>query len=243
MVIRPGEAGGWGFDAQWADDFHHALHALLTGERDGYYADFGSVGDLAKRHERPVRATRAATRRIAAAATARPPHDRAPHQFVVCSQNHDQVGNRALGDRPPAGTRRLAAMWTILSPFVPMLFMGEEHGEERPFQFFTDHIDPFIATATREGRRREFAAFTGFSEEDIPDPQDPETARRSVIDPAGRRSRRSRDLYRRLIALRRGAPGRPRWRVVPSRRAMDRGRTGAIGGWRATSATRRHGCR
>ena len=207
-VIRPPELGGWGFEAQWADDFHHALHALLTGERDGYYADFGSVEDLAE-------ATRAAFVRPGAYSEHRgrrhgaPANDRHPRQFVVCSQNHDQVGNRALGDRPPEHTRRLAAMWTLLSPFVPMLFMGEEHGEEHPFQFFTDHIDPFIATATRDGRRREFAAFTGFSGEEVPDPQDAATAARSVIDP-GAGDPAMRELYRSLIALRRELPeGRP----------------------------------
>jgi maltooligosyltrehalose trehalohydrolase len=203
-VIRSPDAGGWGFDAQWADGFHHALHARLTGEGDGYYADFGGVEELAEAtggpFVRPGGYSPHRRRRHGA-----PAGDRPPRQFVVCSQNHDQVGNRALGDRPPAATRRLAALWTILSPFTPMLFMGEEYGEERPFQFFTDHIDPFIATATREGRRREFAAFTGFAEEEIPDPQDPETLRRSVLDPAGG-DPAVRDLYRRLIALRRELP-------------------------------------
>ena len=110
-------------------------------------------------------------------------------------------------------------MWTVLSPYVPMLFMGEEHGERRPFQFFTDHIDPFIADATREGRRREFAAFTAFSEEEIPDPQDPETARRSVIDPDGG-DPAVRELYRRLLALRRELPG-----------DAPRVRSDAVAGW------------
>ena len=178
---------------QWADDFHHALHALLTGERDGYYADFGRVADLAEASARPFvydgRYSAHRRRRHGA-----PADDLPPRRFVVCSQNHDQVGNRAIGDRPAAPTRALAAMWVILSPYVPLLFMGEEHGEERPFQFFTDHIDPFIATATREGRRREFAAFAGFAGEEVPDPQDPETRGRSVIDPARRRPGDARAL-------------------------------------------------
>ena len=203
-TVAPAVAGGWGFDAQWADDFHHSLHALLSGERDGYYADFGSVADLAEATARPFlydgRYSEHRRRRHGA-----PADGIRRTRFVVSSQNHDQVGNRAVGDRPPPATRALAAMWTILSPYVPMLFMGEEHGEERPFQFFTDHIDPFIATATREGRRREFAAFAGFSGEEVPDPQDPETFRRSVVDPAGG-DPGVRELYRRLLALRRELP-------------------------------------
>jgi len=108
----------------------------------------------------------------------------------VFSQNHDQVGNRAFGDRLPADVRRLAAMCTLLSPFVPLLFMGEEYGEGAPFQFFSDHIDEEIAVATREGRREEFAAFSQFGEQ-IPDPQDPATFRRSKLT-----RRRDRELER-----------------------------------------------
>jgi maltooligosyltrehalose trehalohydrolase len=181
-VIRPEAVGGWGHDAHWADDFHHALHALLTGERDGYYAEYGAVGQLAKAWRRPYvhDGTWSPVRRRRHGA---PADDRAPGQFVVCAQNHDQVGNRALGDRLPAEVRRLAALSVILSPFTPLIFMGEEYGERRPFMFFTDHIDPGIAEATREGRRREFARFTGFGEE-VPDPQDPRTFARSRLDPA-----------------------------------------------------------
>jgi maltooligosyltrehalose trehalohydrolase len=203
-TVRPVAEGGWGFDAQWADDFHHALHALTTGEGDGYYADFGGVEHLAAASARPFvydgRWSAHRRRRHGAPADGIP-----AGRFVVSSQNHDQVGNRALGDRPPTESLPLRAMWTVLSPYVPMLFMGEEHGERRPFRFFTDHIDPFIATATREGRRREFAAFTGFAEEEIPDPQDPDTARGSVIDPdAG--DPEVLELYRRLLRLRRELP-------------------------------------
>jgi maltooligosyltrehalose trehalohydrolase len=203
LVIRPPEVGGWGFDAQWADDFHHALHSLLTGERDGYYGDFGTVGHLADATRRPIvyRGQHSSFRRRRHGA---PADDRPPRQFVVYSQNHDQVGNRALGDRLPARARGLAALWTLMSPFVPMLFMGEEYGEERPFQFFTDHIDPFIADATREGRRNEFAEFAGF-EGEVPDPQDPATAARSVLDHAAG-DPALRELYRRLIALRAELP-------------------------------------
>ncbi|MGD9571894.1 MAG: malto-oligosyltrehalose trehalohydrolase [Thermoleophilia bacterium] len=202
-TVTPVAAGGWGFDGQWADDHHHALHARLTGERDGYYGDFAAPGTLADAAAHPFvyRGGYQPSRRRRHGA---PPVGIPPERFVACSQNHDQVGNRAAGDRPPAATRRLAALWTLLAPWTPMLFMGEEHGEQRPFQFFTDHIDPFIADATREGRKREFAGFEGFRGE-VPDPQDPGTFARSVIDPeAGDPA--VRDLYRRLLALRRDLP-------------------------------------
>jgi maltooligosyltrehalose trehalohydrolase len=203
-TVRAEEVGGWGFDAQWADDFHHALHAMTTGERDGYYGDFATLADLAAATVRPFvydgRFSAFRRRRHGA------PADGIAHRrFVVCSQNHDQVGNRAQGDRPAPGLRPLAALWTILSPCTPMLFMGEEYGETRPFVFFTDHIDPFIADATREGRRNEFAAFEGFSAEEVPDPQDPESFRRSVLDPAAG-DPGLRELYRSLLALRRELP-------------------------------------
>jgi maltooligosyltrehalose trehalohydrolase len=202
-AIRPRELGGWGFDAQWADDLHHALHALLTGERDGYYADFGGVEHLATATRRPFvyRGGHSAFRRRRHGA---PADDRPPRQFVVYSQNHDQVGNRALGDRLPPAVRPLAALWTLMSPFVPMLFMGEEYGERAPFQFFTDHIDPYIADATREGRRREFAEFVGFGEE-VPDPQDPATHRRSLLDQSSGDGG-LRDLCARLLDLRASLP-------------------------------------
>jgi maltooligosyltrehalose trehalohydrolase len=134
-----------------------------------------------------------------------PADGRPPAQFVVCAQNHDQIGNRPVGDRLPGPVRRLAAFCVVLSPFVPLLFMGEERGEDRPFLYFTDHDDPDIARATREGRRREFAAFAGFAGE-VPDPQDPETFARSVLrdrDP----DPRMRALYRDLLALRRRLGG------------------------------------
>src|SRR3954462_10298795 len=148
-VVRPAGQGGLGHDGQWADDFHHALRVLLTGDRAGYYEEFGRVGQLAKCFRRPfVHAGPYSTsrrRRFGA-----PAADRPPEQFVVFDQNHDQVGNPAFGVRLPGETRPLAAFCTLLSPFVPMLFMGEEYGEDAPFQFFTDHIDEDIAVATRE---------------------------------------------------------------------------------------------
>jgi maltooligosyltrehalose trehalohydrolase len=198
-TLRPAEAGGLAQDAQWADDFHHALWVLLTGEREGYYRDFGRVSDLAKAFRRPFvydgQWSEARRRRVGA-----PADDRPPEQFVVFSQNHDQVGNRAFGDRLPAEARPLAAFCTLLSPFTPMLFMGEDYGEEAPFQFFTDHIDKRIARATREGRRKEFAEFTAFSEEEPPDPQAPETFERSKL--TRREDPRLAALYRALLRLR-----------------------------------------
>jgi maltooligosyltrehalose trehalohydrolase len=170
----------WGHDAQWADRSHHELHVLLTGEREGYYADYGSVASLAED--------------LASCG-----HD--PRRLVVCAQNHDLVGNRAFGDRLPEDALRVAAAVTLFSPCTPLLFMGEEWLETAPFQFFTDHIDPAIAEATREGRRREFADFTAFSGEGVPDPQALETFLRSKLHP-----REPDPLYRELLALRRELP-------------------------------------
>jgi maltooligosyltrehalose trehalohydrolase len=202
-VVRPAGQGGLGHDGQWADDFHHALRVLLTGDRAGYYEEFGRVSQLAKCFRRPfVHDGDYSTfrrRRFGA-----PAADRPPEQFVVFDQNHDQVGNRAFGDRLPAEARPLAAFCTLLSPFVPMLFMGEEYGEDAPFQFFTDHIDEDIAVATREGRRREFSAFADFSAEEVPDPQDPGTFERSKLTRRGDDA--VRDLYERLLRARRDLP-------------------------------------
>ena len=211
-TIRPEADGGRGCDAQWADDFHHSLRTLLTGEHEGYYADFGRVADLAKAFDRPfVYAgdySRARERRVGA-----PAGDRAPWQFVVCSQNHDQVGNRALGDRMPPPARPLAALCVLLSPFTPMLFMGEEYGEPQPFQFFTDHIEKKIAEATRKGRRKEFEAFVDFAAE-VPDPQDPATFERSKLsrreDPADRGALPPALRAARRAARQRGRRGRVR---------------------------------
>ena len=202
-VMRPVDRGGYGCDGTWADDFHHALRTLLTGERDGYYADFGQVAQLAKAFHRPHvhDGTYSGFRRRRFGA---PAEDVPPERFVVFSQNHDQVGNRAFGDRMPPPARPLAAFCTLLAPFVPLLFMGEEYGESAPFQFFSDHIDPEIAQATREGRRNEFASFASFSREEVPDPQDPETFERSKLtrqeDPA------LRELYRCLLEVRHELP-------------------------------------
>ncbi len=202
-VIRDRDIGGWGCDAAWADDFHHAVRTLVTGELDGYYADFGSVAKLAKAWHRPYvyDGNYSAFRRHRYGA---PADDVPPEQFVVFDQNHDQVGNRALGDRLPPEARPLAAFCTLLSPYVPMLFMGEEYGEDAPFQFFSDHIDETIAQATREGRRNEFASFAEFSEQEIPDPQDRATFERSKL--TRRRDPELSRLYAELLAVRRRLP-------------------------------------
>lgn len=170
----------WGHDAQWADSTHHELHALLTGERDGYYEGYGSLARLGADLQGQG-------------------HD--PRRLVVCAQNHDQVGNRATGDRLPPDALRVAAAITLFSPCTPLLFMGQETLEPNPFQFFTDHIDPAIAEATREGRKQEFAAFSSFSGEDVPDPQAVETFLRSKLS-----DREPDPLYRELLALRRELP-------------------------------------
>jgi maltooligosyltrehalose trehalohydrolase len=169
----------WGHEAQWGDELHHSVHTLLTGEREGYYESFGRAADLAH------------------ALT-----DRDLTRFVVCAQNHDQVGNRPVGDRLRGRDLRLAAFCSLLSPGVPMLFQGEEYDESHPFQYFTDHIDPTIAKLTVEGRRREFAGFSGFDAPDVPNPQDPETFLRSKLDPAAADSEHLA-YYRELLALRR----------------------------------------
>ncbi|MEV4419948.1 malto-oligosyltrehalose trehalohydrolase [Patulibacter sp. NPDC049589] len=202
-VIRPRSEGGLGCDGVWADDFHHAVRVLLTGEKEGYYAEFGAVADLAKAFRRPVLpdGTYSTSRRRRFGA----PHDDRPvEQFVVFCMNHDQVGNRAVGDRLPREVRPLAAFLYLLSPFTPMLFQGEEYGEDAPFLFFTDHIDEEIAVATREGRRREFAAFAAFAGEEVPDPQAPETFERSKL--TRREDPELAQLYRDLLRVRRTLP-------------------------------------
>jgi|Deesub1362A_J573_1020465.scaffolds.fasta_scaffold00044_144 maltooligosyltrehalose trehalohydrolase len=208
-VIRPRAAGGYGFDAQWADDFHHALHALLTGERNGYYRDFGTLQHLA----RAFRNGYVYTGQYSAYRRRRHgnmPHQCAGHRFVVFAQNHDQVGNRAGGDRLSTLTSfsglKLAACAVMCSPFVPLLFMGEEYGETAPFQYFTSHSDRELVEAVRKRRREEFAAF---SWDEVPDPQDETTFLRSRLQHDLRRQGRHRalyELYRELIRLRRELP-------------------------------------
>ncbi|MBA3746038.1 MAG: malto-oligosyltrehalose trehalohydrolase, partial [Solirubrobacterales bacterium] len=197
-VMSPRDHGGYACDAAWADDFHHVLRVLLTGDREGYYAEFGEVAQLAKAFRRPHvhdgQYSGFRRRRFGA-----PADDVPAERFVVFNQNHDQVGNRAYGDRLPREAQPLAAFCTLLAPFTPMLFMGEEYGERAPFQFFSDHIDEKIATATREGRRREFAAFAQFGAE-IPDPQSPATFEAAKL--TRERDPRLVRLYEQLLAAR-----------------------------------------
>lgn len=209
-LVRDSAHGGYGLDAHWEDDFHHALHAFLTGEQDGYYADFGSLGDLAKaiRQAYVFDGQHSGFRKRA---HGRPPIGVSPHQLVVFAQNHDQIGNRPLGERLSqlldADGLKAAAALTLLSPFVPMLFQGEEWGASTPFQYFTDHNEELGRLVT-EGRRREFAAFKAHAGE-IPDPQAIETFDRSrlrwteIEDPS---HREILEWHRSLIALRRTIP-------------------------------------
>jgi maltooligosyltrehalose trehalohydrolase len=175
-LIRPREAGGYGLDAQWNDDFHHALHVLLTHEKTGYYQDFGTIRHMAKAYREgfvysgeysPYRKHRHGTSSI----------DIPAHRFIVFSQNHDQVGNRANSERLSQlvsfDSLKLAAGIVMLSPFLPLIFMGEEYGETAPFPYFISHSDSALIEAVRKGRREEFTDFDWQSE--IPDPQDEAT--------------------------------------------------------------------
>jgi malto-oligosyltrehalose trehalohydrolase len=217
-LITGRQAGGYGLGAQWDDDFHHAVHALVTGERQGYYCDFGTVAGLAKVltgayfHDGSWSAFRHRTHGRRVDALTMP-----ASRFVVFIQDHDQIGNRAVGDRLPAtladrpdrdGLLRIAAGLTLTAPFTPMLFMGEEWGADTPWQFFTDHTDPLFADAVSKGRRAEFGQH-GWGAADIPDPQDKQTFLRSKLDwdqPARDPYRSLLNWYRALLALRRARP-------------------------------------
>ncbi len=213
VMVTPREAGGYGLDAQWSDDFHHAVHVALTGETTGYYADFEPLGALAKVFERGFfhDGTFSSFRDRDHGA----PVDTAAvgtWRFVVCSQNHDQIGNRAVGDRITEvlddDQLACAALLTLAGPFTPMLFQGEEWAAAEPFQFFTSHPEPELAKATAEGRIREFEKM-GWDPAVVPDPQDPLTFERSKLDwsqlETGRHAR-ILGVYRRLAELRRTLP-------------------------------------
>ncbi|KNB53360.1 malto-oligosyltrehalose trehalohydrolase [Streptomyces caatingaensis] len=233
LTTTPRSAGGHGLHAQWNDDFHHALHTALTGESQGYYADFAADPALAltktlragffhdgtyssfraRRHGRPLDPARTPA-----------------HRLLAYAQTHDQIGNRALGDRLSSrlspGLLACAAAIVLCSPFTPMLFMGEEWGARTPWQYFTDHRDPALAEAVRRGRRREFAAH-GWPESAIPEPQDPDTRLRSCLDrsEAGRGPHAELLAWHRtLITLRRTEPSltSPDWTDTSPAMGPDR---------------------
>ena len=182
-IVRPRSSGGYGLDAVWSDDFHHAVHAFFTRERKGYYQDFGYPQQIVRAlnegfvfQGEPFQFWGGRPRGTSARTIPAPAH-------VICTQNHDQIGNRAQGERltvlVPRGTRMLSAALLLLSPHTPLLFMGQEYDESNPFQFFTDYGDPTLQRAVSEGRRNEFK---DFDFEQVPDPQDPATFERSKLN-------------------------------------------------------------
>jgi len=210
-VITPVTQGGYGIHAQWSDDFHHSVQSLLAGDLGGYYADFGSVEHLATAFRDAFvyswRYSKYRKRRHGNSAK-----DRPARQFVVCSQNHDQVGNRPRGERLSRlvcfERLKLAAATVILSPYVPLLFMGEEYGEEAPFAYFVSHGDEALIEAVREGRRREFKELHG-PEASPPDAQDPQTFFDCKLHWELRHRGKHavlRAFYRELLALRKTTP-------------------------------------
>ena len=209
-IIRSPKVGGYGVDAQWSDDFHHTLRTLLTKEKQGYYADFGKLEQFAKVYRQGYAYTWDYSQ-FRQRYHGSDPSDCRASQFVVCSQNHDQVGNRMLGDRLTASisfeAQKLAAAAVLLSPFIPMLFMGEEYGETAPFLYFVSHSDPGLIEAVRQGRKSEFAAF--HAEGEAPDPQAEETFKRSRLNWELRHQGKHKTLwqfYQQLLQLRRENP-------------------------------------
>ncbi len=213
VMITPRDEGGYGLAGQWDDDVHHALHAAITGERQGYYVDFGSLAAVAKvftgafLHDGTYSTFRGAVH-------GKPVdrHRTSGHRFIVCLQNHDQVGNRAAGERLPRlasfGLVKVAAVLLLTSPFTPLLWMGEEWAASTPWPFFTSHSEPELAEATREGRVAEFADH-GWDPDQVPDPQDPATFASAILrwDERTNSSHRSvLRLYGRLLRLRHRYP-------------------------------------
>jgi maltooligosyltrehalose trehalohydrolase len=209
-IIRPQELGGYGIDAQWSDDFHHSLRTVLTGESGGYYQDFGSCEQLAKAYQNTFVYDwqySSFRKRYHGNDTS----DRPGSQFVVCIQNHDQIGNRMLGERLSKlvdfEALKLAAGALLLSPYIPLLFMGQEYGEESPFLYFVSHDDPDLVKAVREGRKKEFTDF--HIEEEYIDPQSVEAFQSSKLKWESRMLGQHQvlwQLYRELIQLRRTIP-------------------------------------
>ncbi len=209
-VVRAREAGGYGLEAQWSDDFHHALWTVLTGDLKGYYSDFGSIAQLATALEE-VFVYQGQYSDYRKRHHGRPVHDIPGYRFLGYIQNHDQVGNRAVGDRlsdlVSPGKVKIAAALVLLAPFIPMIFQGEEFAASTPFQYFTDHHDAELGNAVSEGRKQEFATF-GWAPEDIPDPQLKDTFLRSKLDwketgEAGHAE--ILDWYKKLISLRKSS--------------------------------------
>ncbi|TYO96933.1 malto-oligosyltrehalose trehalohydrolase [Desulfallas thermosapovorans] len=207
-LITPLDQGGLGMDAQWMDDFHHCIHTVLTGEREGYYMDYGRVKDLEKVYKNYLYTGQFSKfwgKPRGTDGSARP-----GRQFLVAIQNHDQVGNRARGDRLATLVEfpylKAAAGLLFFSAYLPMIFMGEEYGEKNPFLFFTDYQDPVLQRAVSRGRKKEFAGFTW---ENVPDPQDPRSFYKSKLTPNNRWEKQQQKLfnfYRDLIALRTSHP-------------------------------------
>jgi maltooligosyltrehalose trehalohydrolase len=210
-VVMPRDRGGLGLDAQWCDNFHHALMTVLSGDTSGYYADFGKIELLAKALRQAIvfdgQYSGYRNRRLG-----RPYTTARPDNFIVFNANHDQVGNRPLGDRPShrlgIDKVKISAALTVLSRFVPMLFQGEEWAASTPFQYFTDHRNPAIAEATITGRRSQFGR--DFEPDQIPNPQDIATFERSKLnwDELEQGEHKAmRQWYRDLIGLRHSIPG------------------------------------
>jgi maltooligosyltrehalose trehalohydrolase len=239
-VVKPIERGGYGMDAQWSDDFHHALFTVLQkgGAEKGYYADFGTMAKLAKALTKTFVQDGTTYSQYRGRSHGRPVDDLSPQQFVGYIQTHDQVGNRAIGDRVEQivgiDRAKVAAGLVFTAPFVPMIFEGEEFAASTPFLYFADHEDPEMARSVKEGRRGEFAAF-GWNPADIPDPESEETFLRSKLkwdEVHEGKHEEMLEWYRGLIALRRGSaslnngdPGQTKVRFDEVRRflAMERG--------------------
>ncbi len=236
-LVRSPSQGGFGLDAHWADDFHHAVHRFFTGETDGYYADFGGLVDVAialrdgyvyQGQYSPYRRRR----------HGRPPEGVAAHQLVVCAQNHDQVGNRAQGERLSTllGVPQLKAIaaLTVLSPFVPLLFQGEEWGAQTPFLYFTDHENAELGRLVAAGRSKEFSSFRWQGA--VPNPQELETFTRSKLDWSELSEPRHAEMYewyRQLIHFRHRQRSRGKIAVGGRAKAAVSGRFKAVSSSRA----------
>lgn len=210
-MVSPYKEGGYGLEAQWVDDFHHSVHTYLTGENNGYYSDFGRLEFLKKTLQQAF-VYDGIYSEFRKKSVGNSPSICKPHNFVVSIQNHDQIGNRLLGERLgdliSFEALKLAAGILLISPYVPMLFMGEEFAETRPFQYFVSHSDKALIKAVREGRKKEFRYFFKEEQEEFPDPQDEETFERSKLDWNFRRNpfqNHMLEYYKLLITLRKQA--------------------------------------